>query len=96
MKAICTKRKWAFNPNDTAKALIEVCFREGLIPALIQSQVSAFRTTLESGIPTVRNKLGGHGQGPVVVDVPPYYTSYLLHLTATTIQLLAEAEKAMK
>ncbi len=96
MKAICTKRKWAFNANDTAKALIEVCFRENLIPPLIQSHISGFRSSLESGIPTVRNRLSGHGQGATVKDVPPYYASYMLHLTATTIKFLVEAEKAMK
>jgi len=96
MKAICTKRKWPFKSTDTAKALIEVCFLHKLIPDLIQSHVSAFRATLESGIPTVRNKLAGHGQGATIVDVPPHYASYMLHLTATTIQFLVEAEKELK
>jgi AbiJ N-terminal domain 4 len=96
MKAICTKRKWAFKSTDTAKALIEVCFREDLVPSLMQSHISGIRSTLESGIPTIRNKLSGHGQGPAVVDVPPHYASYMLHLTATTIQFLIESEKAMK
>ena len=95
MKAICVKRKWAFNATDTAKTLIDVCVREGLFPAAILSYISSFRSTLESGIPTVRNKMGAHGQGAIVVDVPPYYASYMLHLTATTIQLLAEAEKTL-
>jgi hypothetical protein len=95
MKAICKKRRWAFGANDTANKLIEVCLREGLIPALIQSHVTGFRSTLESGIPAVRNKMSAHGQGAAVVDVPPYYASYMLHLTATTIQLLTEAEKAL-
>jgi hypothetical protein len=96
MKAICTRRKWAFNSTDAAKALIEVCVREGLFPKAILSHVSGFRSALESGIPTVRNKMSAHGQGTAVVDVPQYYASYMLHLTATTIQLLVEAEKAMK
>jgi hypothetical protein len=95
MKAICAKRKWPFNKSDTAKTLIGVCFQQNLIPDLIQSHISAFRSTLESGIPTVRNKLSGHGQGATVVEVPSYYASYMLHLTATTIQLLVEAEKEL-
>lgn len=96
MKAICTKRKWAFSSTDTAKTLIDICVREGLFPASILSHVTAFRATLESGIPTLRNRMSAHGQGSAVVDVPSYYASYALHLTATTIQLLAEAEKALK
>lgn len=96
MKAICTKRKWTFNSTDTAKTLIDVCVRQGLFPAAILSHVSGFRSALESGVPTVRNRMSAHGQGASVVDVPPYYASYMLHLTATTVQLLVEAEKAMK
>jgi len=95
MKAICTKRKWAFNPTDAAGALIDVCFRNGLIPPLMQSHIGGFRAALESGIPTLRNRLSGHGQGARVIDVPPHYASYMLHLTATTIQFLAESEKAL-
>jgi hypothetical protein len=96
MKAICTKRKWAFKPTDAAKELIDVCLKNDLIPPLIQSHVGSVRAALESGIPTVRNRLSGHGQGAKVVDVPPHYASYMLHLTATTIQFLVESEKALK
>lgn len=96
MKAICLKRRWTFKPTDTAKALIEVCFQQNLIPSLIQSHISGFRSSLESGIPTIRNKLAGHGQGATVVEVPRHYASYMLHLTATTIQFLVEAEKGLK
>jgi hypothetical protein len=95
MKAICTKRKWAFNPNDTAKALIDICLKNDLIPPLIQSHIGGVRAALESGIPTIRNKISGHGQGAQVVNVPPHYASYMLHLTATTIQYLVESEKAL-
>jgi hypothetical protein len=96
MKAICSKRKWAFKPTDTASALIDVCLKNELIPALILSHIGSVRSTLESGIPTVRNRLSGHGQGTRVVDVPPHYASYMLHLTATTIKFLVESEKALK
>ena len=95
MKAICTKRKWAFQPTDTASVLIDVCMKNGLIPPLIQSHIGAVRAALESGIPTVRNRLSGHGQGAKVVTVPPHYASYMLHLAATTIQFLVESEKAL-
>jgi hypothetical protein len=95
MKAICTKRKWAFKPNDTASTLIDVCMKNGLIPQLIQSHIGGVRAALESGIPTIRNRLSGHGQGSQVKDVPEHYASYMLHLTATTIQFLVESEKAL-
>ena len=95
MKAICTKRKWAFKPNDTASTLIDVCLKNNLIPPLIQSHIGGVRAALESGIPTIRNRLSGHGQGSQVVDVPEHYASYMLHLTATTTKFLVESEKAL-
>ncbi len=95
MKAICTKRNWAFKPTDTASALIDVCLKNDLIPPLMQSHIGGVRAALESGIPTIRNRLSGHGQGAQVVNVPEHYASYMLHLTATTIQFLVESEKAL-
>ena len=65
------------------------------IPAYLQSQITALKSVLESGIPTVRNKLGRHGQGAQQTTVPDYMASYTLHLTATTILLLVEAEKQL-
>ena len=95
MKAICTKRKWTFKSTDTAKPLLDVCFQNNLIPQLIQSHIGGVRAALESGIPTIRNRLSGHGQGAQVVNVPEHYASYMLHLTATTIKYLVESEKAL-
>jgi hypothetical protein len=95
MKAICTKRNWTFRATDAAKELIDVCLKNNLIPSLIQSHIGGVRAALESGIPTVRNRLSGHGQGATVVDVPLHYAAYMLHLTATTIQFLVESEKAL-
>lgn len=96
MKSICVKRGWQHDANDTAKPLLDVMFQRGLIPAFMQSHFSGLRSTLEAGVPTVRNKLGGHGQGASQIEVPEYLAAYALHLTATNILMLAEAEKALK
>jgi hypothetical protein len=95
LKAICKIRGWAFQPTDTAKALFDTCFKNDLVPAFFQSHYAALKSTLESGVPTVRNKLGGHGQGPQVVTVPPHYAAYALHMTGSAIQFLIEAEKSL-
>ena len=92
MKAICKKRSWKYTGNDTAKKLIEICFQNGLIPSYLQSRFSTLRAGLESGVPTIRNKLSGHGQGEQPVDVPPYIVAYMLNLTATSILFMVEAE----
>jgi hypothetical protein len=93
MKAICEKHDWEFGKNDTAKKLINVCLTKGLIPTYMQEQFSQFRALLESGVPTVRNKEGGHGQGTEIKNVSETLVSYTLHLTATNIVFLGECEK---
>jgi len=96
MRVICTKRKWAFKSKDTAKELIDVCLKNGLTPPLIHSHIRGVRATLARGIPTILNRLPGHGQEVQLMDVPPHYAGYMLHLTAATIQFFVESEKALK
>jgi hypothetical protein len=92
LKTIYQIRKWRFNATDTAKPLLDVCFQNGLVPAFLQSHYTALRSTIESGPPVLRNKLGGHGQGSQVVDVPPHYAAYMLHMTGSAIYFLVQCE----
>ncbi|WP_336983763.1 MULTISPECIES: STM4504/CBY_0614 family protein [unclassified Cedecea] len=93
MKAIHRRNKWQFNDTDTAKKLINSCLSNNLVPEYLQNQFSSIRILLESGIPTIRNKEGGHGQGSEVTTVPEYLASYTLHLTATNLLFLAKCEE---
>jgi len=95
MKAICDKRKWSYDKNDTSKKLIEICLNQGLIPKFWQLQYTSLRNLLESGIPTGRNRMGAHGQGTSPQVVPDYIVAYMLHMTASAIVFLAEAEKKL-
>ena len=88
MKTICARKKWSYNQTDTASALIEICLNNGLLPSFMKPHLGA--------IPTVRNKLSGHGQGEHPKDVPKFYAEYLLHETAATIVFLVDAYKALK
>lgn len=94
MKTICELRGWAYNRTDTAKGLIATCLSNGLIPSYLDNQLTSLRTLFESGIPTVRNKTGGHGQGAELRVVPEYFARYVLNLAATTILFLVEANSA--
>jgi len=94
MKAICKLRGWPVQPTDTASNLIATCFNNGLLPPYLTSQFTALRSALESGVPTVRNKIGGHGQGADPIVVPEYFARYALNLTATNALLLVEAHEA--
>ena len=94
MKTICSLRRWPTKPTDTASTLISTCMNNGLIPSYLTSQFSSLRSLLESGVPTIRNKNGGHGQGASSIIVPEYLARYTLNLTATTILFLVEADKS--
>ena len=62
MKAIHEKHSWPYDSDASAKTLINSCLANKLVPEYLQTQFSSVRGLLESGIPTVRNKKGGHGQ----------------------------------
>jgi len=96
MKSICEKLEWKYDKNDTSKTLLEICFKNNLIPSFWQNHFTALRSTLESGIPTGRNKLSGHGQGSDVIEIPSYIASFLLHSTAASLIFLGEASKKIK
>lgn len=95
MKAICDARGWKYDATATAKTLINMLFDNGLIPKYMENHFAGLRTTLEAGLPTVRNKTSGHGQGAQPVVVPGYLAAYALHLAASNIGLLVEAHKAL-
>lgn len=95
MKSICDKRKWAYPPSATSKALINICLQNELIPSFWQQQFESLRVLLESSIPTGRNKLSGHGQGSEPVYIPEHIVAYMLHMTAASIVFLAEADNKM-
>lgn len=90
MKVICKEKGWAFNQTDTAKKLIQICLQSGLIPTFTQNQFTSLQSLLESGIPTIRNKLGAHGQGQTPQKVDDEMTRYGLNLTGTNIIFLIE------
>ncbi|GKK33678.1 STM4504/CBY_0614 family protein [Klebsiella variicola] len=93
MKAIHKRRSWEYGSTDTAKKLISSCLSNGLIPDYMQNQFSSLRILLESGVPTIRNKEGGHGQGDEVTNVPEHLASYTLHLTASNLLFLAKCDE---
>ena len=93
MKSICHARSWPYPSEATAKTLIEILLKKGLIPSELTSHFTGLRTTMESGLPTVRNRRGGHGQGPDKHTVAPFVAAYALHLAATNIVFLIEAHK---
>jgi hypothetical protein len=95
LKIICGKRGWSYDPNATAKKLLEIVFANGLVPPFLQAQFSSLRSLLESGIPTVRNKLAGHGQGAQAVTVPQHIAAFGIHLASSAILFVSAAEREL-
>lgn len=96
MKAICDKHNWTYNKNATSKQLIATLFDRGLVPAFMQTHFASLQQGLESGVPTIRNKLGGHGQGSTPRNIPRHIVGYQMHLTASAILFLAECDDALQ
>lgn len=95
MKAICDKNDWEYDSNATASKLVKAMLDNGLVPKYMESHLAGLRTTLVAGLPTVRNKNSGHGQGLLPKQVPNYFAGYALHLAATNIVFLVEAHDAL-
>lgn len=93
LKIICRLKKWEYKETDTSRKLIQICFQNELIPTFNQNQFTSLQNLLESGIPTIRNKLGGHGQGETPKRVDDTMTRYALNLTGTNIIFLVEQSR---
>lgn len=91
MKSILLARGWHYEENWQAKSLIKAMFDNELIPRTLESYFGGIKNFLESGVPTLRNKQSGHGQGSAVTDVPDYMAAFALHLTASNIVFLLSA-----
>ncbi|MEZ4705780.1 MAG: hypothetical protein R3A44_01160 [Caldilineaceae bacterium] len=95
MKSICDRHSWEYKSGASSKSLIQVCLSNGLLPGYTQEQLNYFQKILESGVPTNRNKESGHGQGSEIKQASEWLASYTLHLTASNILLLANADAAL-
>jgi hypothetical protein len=93
MKVICDQKGWIYDAGATAAKLVNICLTNGLVDSFWQNEFAGLRMTLENGINTVRNKLGGHGQGSEPREVPREIVAYALHMTASTIVFLIESAR---
>jgi hypothetical protein len=90
LKIIFTHKGWAYNTSDTLGQLITVAYTNNLIPEYIQTHLGSIRAVLTSGVNSIRNKVGGHGQGPVPIMADDETTRFTLNLTGSYIIYLVE------
>lgn len=97
MKTICDKNGYAYDKaKDTAVKLINILESNNFYPSYMSSHLTNLRTTLETGLPVVRNKNAGHGQGSIVTPISDGFAEYALNLAATNIVLLVGIYKRGK
>ena len=91
MKTICAEQKWDFDgERDSCARLVQHLVDNGLLDKFFEGKINTLKSLLES-VATPRNRKSGHGQGPALKEVPPYYAQYMLHLTGSVIVLIVEA-----
>jgi hypothetical protein len=93
MKVICDKKGWQYNQGDRASDLVKIMRKNGLLPDYTEKAFDAFLSTLQHGLPAVRNNAGGHGKGNAPAT-PQHIAAYAMHLAAANIVLLVEAFQA--
>lgn len=94
MKTICEKKKYDFDKQrDSAKSLMKILKTNGFFPTYMETHLGGVVTTLESGAPTVRNQVAGHGQGSEITEAPDYLVDYVLGLVAVNTVLLVKLYK---
>jgi hypothetical protein len=93
-KAICNARGWSYDKATGPKDLIDVIYKNGLIPQELEAYFGGLRTALVSGLPTIGNRMTRHGQGPHVKPIAEHMVTFGMHLAAATIVFLVEAHRA--
>lgn len=91
IKIICKHKKWNFDDTrDTSKKLIKILLDNNFVPQYYQEQLSSLNNLFESGVPTIRNKISGHGQGDTIKTVDDHIARLTLNLTGANIIFLIE------
>lgn len=93
MKCICKEKKIFYKEEDTSRALVKHLIENGFLPAYQDSFMNNLEQVLSGGLPTVRNKEAGHGQGDEVKTVDNTLVEYAIHLAATNIVYLVSLLK---
>lgn len=97
MKIICDKQGYTYDKaKDTAQKLISILENNGFYPSYMNAHLTSIKTTLETGLPVVRNKVSGHGQGNQVIAISDEFTDYALHLAASNILFLVRLYRSQK
>lgn len=93
MKVVADRNSWPYDKGATVKHLLQLLFDKGFFPPYLSNAMAGVRTFLESSIPTIRNKQGGHGSGSKENIVPNHLAQYMLYITGSTINWMVEIQR---
>lgn len=96
MKGICDANGWTYDPKATASVLVDCIIHNALVPAYANEEMTALRQLLKGGLPTVRNKAGGHGRGQNDKEATRHLAAFALHMCAATIVFLVECQENLR
>ena len=93
LKCICKEKKIKYKEDETSRPLIKHLIDRGVFPSYQDSYMNNLEQVLSGGLPTVRNKEAGHGQGDEIKTVDNTLVEYAIHLAATNIVYLVSLLK---
>jgi hypothetical protein len=96
LKAICDTEGWSYERGDRASELVTKVSKNGLFTHDFDRSLSAYVAMLKTGLPSVRNDAGGHGEGMAAAAVTAGIARFALNLTASNILFLGESYRALK
>jgi hypothetical protein len=95
LKAICVARSWKYDAAKAgAKDLIDTVVANGLVPAELEGHFGGLRSALTCGLPMLGNRMTRHGQGATVRPIADHLVTYGMHLAASAIVFLVQANQA--
>jgi hypothetical protein len=96
LKVICDLEKWTYGSGDRASELVTVVNTNGLFTHDFDKGFLAYVAMLKTGLPSVRNNAGGHGDGLSAKAITAGIARFAINLTASNIVLLGDSYAALK
>jgi hypothetical protein len=96
LKAICDTEQWAYDKGDRASELVTKVTNHGLFTHAFDKGLSAYLAMLKTGLPSVRNDAGAHGEGIAAAAVTAEIARFALNLTASNVLFVGESYGLLK
>jgi hypothetical protein len=89
IKSVLDRLNLSYDKSETAKKLISRLFDYKLIFPSLECLLANIQEVF-GGLPTIRNKMGGHGYGSLPIEVQKSYAELAIHLSGTFIVFLVK------